>query len=88
MRAGGAAVLIVASDASANVAAKLVRLASGLPTVTAFTANALSAALGRENVTYVVVAAGEEAARFLREATRLAGFKPVFAEAEAGRVEA
>jgi hypothetical protein len=48
---------------------------------------ALSAAFGRENVTYAVLTDGVEASRFLREGARLDGFRPVFAKERAERAE-
>lgn len=87
LRAGTVAALVVAAEASAGVAGKLTRLAGNAPVITAFTGASLSAALGRENVTYMALVEGAEAARFLREARRLAGFRPVFAPSGAERAE-
>lgn len=85
LRTGTVAALVVAAEASAGVASKLTRLAGSAPIITAFTGASLSAALGRENVTYMALVEGAEASRFLREAMRLAGFRPVFAPASVER---
>jgi predicted RNA-binding protein YlxR (DUF448 family) len=87
LREGKAAALLVASDASADVAAKLTRLAGAAPVMTAFDVKALSQAFGRENVTYAALKEGPETTRLLREARRLAGFRTVFAPAGAGQRE-
>jgi len=71
--------LVTASDAGADGAEKLARLAGEAPIVRAFSSEALSRALGLEGVVHAVLADGPEAARFLREAARLEGFRPVFA---------
>lgn len=81
LKDGDAAVLLTASDAGADGAEKLRRLAAGRPLVAAFTAQAQGEALGRENVTHAALISGAEATRFLREAERLAGFRPVYAAA-------
>ena len=80
LKEASVAVLLTASDAGADGALKLKRLAAGLPLVAAFTARAQGDALGREAVTHAALLTGAEATRFLREIDRLAGFRPVYAD--------
>ncbi|MGE0409040.1 MAG: DUF448 domain-containing protein [Amphiplicatus sp.] len=80
LKDGNVAVLLTARDAGADGAEKLARLAAGRRIVSAFSAQAQGAALGRENVTHAALLAGGEATRFLREAERLAGFRTVFVD--------
>lgn len=78
---GRVGALVTASDAGGDGAEKLARLAGSAPIVRAFSSQALSAALGREGVVHAAAKDGPECARFLREAARLEGFRPVFASA-------
>jgi ribosomal protein L7Ae-like RNA K-turn-binding protein len=87
LREGKAAVLLIAVEASPRIAGELSRLAGDAPVVAGFRLEALSAAFGRENVTYAVLTDGVEASRFLREAARLDGFRPVFPKERAERAE-
>ena len=75
VRAGEAAMLIVASDAAADGRGKLERLGAGLPVVDMLSRTELSLALGRENVVHAGLTAGGLAARLAVEARRLAGFR-------------
>lgn len=76
LRASKVAVLIAASDGASEGRAKLRRLAPDLPLITAFSRGELGAALGRDEVVHVAVAPGGLAQRLLRDAQRLAGFRP------------
>ncbi len=78
LKDGAAAILLTASDAGADGAAKLQRLADGRPHVSACGAQAQGDALGRESVTHGALVEGAEATRFLRDIDRLAGFRPVY----------
>lgn len=71
-------VLVIASDAAADGADKLTRLAGSAPRVMAFDSAALSRALGIDGVVYAGLAACLEAERFLREVERLSGFRATF----------
>lgn len=85
LKSGGVGVLVTARDAGADGAEKLARLAGAAPVVRAFSAGDLARALGREAVVHAAVLAGPHAARFLKEAARLSGFRTVFDEV--GEVE-
>jgi predicted RNA-binding protein YlxR (DUF448 family) len=87
LRNGTAAALVIAADASPRIAGELARLGGDAPIVSGFASDALSAAFGREKVTYAALSEGTETLRFLREATRLAGFRPLFAKERAQRAE-
>lgn len=73
--AGKAGLLVEAIDGAADGRDKLLRLAEGLPVVRLLASEELAAALGREHVIHVAVAAGPLAERFAAEAARLAGFR-------------
>lgn len=87
LKARDIAVLVSASDASEDGKAKLARLAQktgkgaegsdqgGAALVDLFAGSELSAALGRDGVVHVALRRGPAAARFLREARRLEGFR-------------
>ncbi|SNT68140.1 hypothetical protein SAMN06297382_0636 [Amphiplicatus metriothermophilus] len=77
LKEGRAAALATATDAGEDGAEKLARLARGLPVLRAFDAAAQSAALGKDGVVYAALLSGPAAARVLREARRLDGFRPV-----------
>ncbi|MCA8889701.1 MAG: RNA-binding protein, partial [Parvularculaceae bacterium] len=72
--AGGAMVLITASDAAEDGASKLKRAAGQAEVFRLFTVAELSAALGRDGVRHVALKRGPAAKRFTAEARRLAGF--------------
>lgn len=76
LRADGVAVLLAAADGAADGRRKLRGLARDLPLITAFSRAELGAALGRDDVVHVAVAPGPLARRLLRDAGRLAGFRP------------
>lgn len=78
LKAGRIGVLVIASDAAADGADKLMRLAGSAPRVTAFASAALSHALGVDSVVYAGLATGPAAERFLREVERLSGFRTAF----------
>jgi uncharacterized protein len=78
---GKAAVLIAASDGSADGRGKLRARAPGLPLVEALTSAELGAAFGREGAVHAVLKAGPLAEAFLAVAGRLAGFRGAMAGA-------
>jgi hypothetical protein len=78
LKAGRICVLVIASDAAADGADKLTRLAGSAPNVTAFASAELSRALGVDGVVYAGLSAGSCAERFLREVRRLSGFRTAF----------
>lgn len=80
LQSGKVALLLEAADGAAGGRDKIEALAPGLPVVALFDSGVLGAALGRENAVHVAVTPGRLAERLLREASRLAGFRP-------GRVE-
>ena len=69
------AVLAEAADGAEDGKRKLRPLAKGVEVVGWFSADELSAALGRDGVVHVALRRGAPAARFAREARRLAGFR-------------
>lgn len=70
------ALLLEARDGAAGGRGKVRALAPSLPVVEMFDSTELGPALGREAAVHVVVGRGRLADRLLREATRLAGFRP------------
>jgi uncharacterized protein len=70
-----AAVLLAASDGSADGRAKLRALAPALPVVGQLTAAELGAAFGREHVVHAALAPGRLATALAADAARLAGFR-------------
>lgn len=70
------AVVLSASDAAADGREKLRRLAPTVPLLTGFSRVELGSALGRDSLVHVAVAPGPLARRLLRDAERLAGFRP------------
>jgi predicted RNA-binding protein YlxR (DUF448 family) len=74
-----AAVLLQASDGAADGRRKLRALAPRLPLITAGPSGKLGAALGRERLVHAALTPGKLAARALRDAGRLSGFRPDFA---------
>ena len=81
LAAGKAAVLIAASDGSADGRGKLRARAPGLPLVEALTSAELGAAFGREGAVHAMLGAGPLAEAFLAVAGRLAGFRGALAGA-------
>ena len=79
LKSGAVAVLVTASEAGEDGRSKLFRLAQntagGAALVDLFTGSELSAALGRDGVVHVALKSGPAAARFLRAARRLEGFR-------------
>lgn len=71
----GAAVLLAAADGAEDGRRKLRHLASDLPLITAGPGGDLGAALGREHLVHAALLPGKLAARTLRDAKRLAGFR-------------
>jgi len=76
---GRTALVLTASDAAADGAAKLARLAAGKPVYRGFTIEEQSMALGRDSVVHIAIAEGAEAERLQRDIARLDGFSPVVA---------
>jgi uncharacterized protein len=72
IEAGRCAVVVVATDASADGRRKI---AGDLPTASALRSDELGAAFGREALTYVGLAPGELARRVTIDSARLAGFR-------------
>lgn len=81
LKADKIAVLVTAADAAEDGRRKLQGLARGATAVGLFSGRELSAALGRDGVVHVALKRGPAAARFLREARRLEGFRPGVADA-------
>ena len=80
-------VLVTASDASPRAVRDADRLAAAnadLARVGCLTADELGQPVDRERVVHLLVKPGRLAARFLQEATRLAGMRPEMAQ-ETGR---
>jgi uncharacterized protein len=82
--AGKAAVLIAASDGSADGRGKLKARAPGLPLVEALTSAELGAAFGRGSAVHALLRAGPLAETFLAVAGRLAGFRGASASVSEG----
>ncbi len=76
LRAKRAGVLLEAVDGAAGGRGKIAALASGVPVVSLFTSDELGAVLGRDAAVHVAMEPGPLAERLLREASRLAGFRP------------
>jgi ribosomal protein L7Ae-like RNA K-turn-binding protein len=76
LRSSSAAILVTAADGAADGREKLRRLAPHLPMFTALSRTEMGAALGRESLVHVAVGPGGLARRLLRDAARLAGFRP------------
>ena len=72
----GAAVLLAAADGAEDGRRKLRHLAPGLPLITTGSGSDLGAALGREHLVHAALLPGKLATRALRDAGRLAGFRP------------
>ena len=72
----GAAVLLSAVDAAEDGRRKLRHLAQGLPLITAGSREQIGSALGRDELVHAALLPGKLASRLLRDAERLAGFRP------------
>lgn len=81
VRDGGVAVLVEASDGSADGRGKLMRLARGLPVTDRLTAAELGQAFAREHVVHAALLKGRLAESFVAEQARLAGFRDAAKEA-------
>ena len=81
VRDGGVAVLVEASDGSADGRSKLMRLARGLPVTDRLTAAELGQAFAREHVVHAALLKGRLAESFVAEQARLAGFRDAAKEA-------
>ena len=75
LNAGRAAVLVQANDGAPHARARMRTVASGLPTVELFSRGELSQALGRADTVHAVLHASRLSSQFLRESSRLAGFR-------------
>ncbi len=84
LKEGAAALLASASDAAADGARKLERLAGGVPVVRVFTSEEISAALGREGLRHVAFRARGDAANRMRDVLRYAHFNAPPAENHEG----
>lgn len=76
LRAGRAAVLVMARDAGPDGRRRLQALAAGLPVVTALDRPSLGRALGRGPTVYAALAPGGLARRLCTAAARLEGLRP------------
>ncbi|WGF86537.1 RNA-binding protein [Marinivivus vitaminiproducens] len=76
LAAGNGAVLVAASDGSADGRGKLAALGRRCPRVEAFDASQIGAAAGRGATIHAVLRRGRLADRLLTEARRLEGFRP------------
>ena len=75
LKSGRGAVLIAASDGSADGRDKIRALAPKLPLVVVLRADELGAIFGRDHAVHVLLSRGKLADRLLVDATRLAGFR-------------
>ncbi|MBL8667582.1 MAG: RNA-binding protein [Rhodospirillales bacterium] len=73
---GAAGVLLEAADGASGDCRKLRALAPGAPVVRVLTAAEIGAAVGRDHIVHGFLLSGRLADRFVREAARLAGFRP------------
>ncbi len=76
LQSGRVALLVTAADGAEDGRRKLRALAPDLPLIVAGSRDELGAAVGREQVVHIAVAPGGLVPRLLREAQRLAGFRP------------
>lgn len=83
LRANAVAVLIAATDGSADGRGKLRAKAPDLPLVEVLTSAELGAAFGRESAVHAAMKAGPLAQAFVVEAGRLGGFRAMAAPASA-----
>jgi len=82
-------VLIEASDGGDDGREKIMRLAPGVPVVALFTAEEIGHAIGRDNAVHTLIASGNMAKEFLRDASRLAGVldRPLTGDVNPGGVK-
>src|SRR5690606_17454 len=85
LAADPAAVLVTATDGSADGRNKLAR--PGRKVIALFTRDELSLALGRENVVHAALTPAGIGARLLAEAERLAGFRTGFTDERGSDLE-
>jgi predicted RNA-binding protein YlxR (DUF448 family) len=76
LSSSAAAVLLAAVDGTEDGRRKLRRLAPDLPLIVAGPRDAIGAAVGRESLVHAALAPGKLATKTLRDARRLAGFRP------------
>lgn len=76
LQAKRASVLLEAADGAAGGRGKIAALAGTVPVVSLFSSDELGAVLGRDAAVHVAMEPGPLAERLLREASRLAGFRP------------
>ena len=67
-------ILFMASDIAKDGKTKIVRLATGTPTINCFSGSELGAAVGRERLVHAVIRPGGFAEKLLSETSRLLGF--------------
>jgi predicted RNA-binding protein YlxR (DUF448 family) len=77
IREQSVAAVITAADAAEDAVRKIAGPASGLAKVRCLAAAEIGLAFGRENVVHAALRPGALTDRFLREAHRLEGFRPV-----------
>jgi predicted RNA-binding protein YlxR (DUF448 family)/ribosomal protein L30E len=75
LRAGRCALVLTASDGSAEGRRRIEALARGVPVLDPFTREELGGAVGREEFVHVAIAEGGLASQLLRELGRLRGFR-------------
>jgi len=73
VKAGTPGVFIEAADGGEDGRQKITRLAPDVPVVALFTAEEIGHAIGRDNAVHALIAPGNMADAFLRDAGRLAG---------------
>lgn len=82
LKSSGAALLLQADDGAVDGRRKLRHLASDLPLIMAGSRDELGSAVGRESLVHAALPSGKLAERVLRDAVRLAGFRPDIAVEE------
>ncbi len=82
-----AAVLLTSADGAEDGRRKLRYLGATLPMIVAGSRSELGAAVGRENLVHAALLPGKLAARALRDAGRLSGFRPDIVVVEESEVE-
>ena len=76
LKSGKAGVLLAASDGASDGRDKIRALAPQAPLLDIFSSEELGQALGREHVVHAVIFPGGLAERLIREAGKVAGFRP------------
>jgi predicted RNA-binding protein YlxR (DUF448 family) len=84
LRAGRAALLVVAADAAAGQRARLPGRVGELPVIDRLRRDEIGAAFGREAVTYAALSSGGVVQKLRRDAARLAGMRAGPGSAAAG----